>query len=85
MHADSDAVSTEEMSDVALVETVQDRSDGEGSSEADTLALPTAKEVLDALYILRRHIGSQDDEAALDELVCLSHCVTSSLTRDKPK
>ncbi|KAH6929235.1 hypothetical protein HPB50_025202 [Hyalomma asiaticum] len=80
LYADSDAVSTEEMSDVALVETAQDRGDGEGA-EADALPLPTAKEVLDALDILRRHVGSQDDEAALDELVSLDRRVTSSLTR----
>ncbi|KAH6940863.1 hypothetical protein HPB50_009102 [Hyalomma asiaticum] len=44
LYADSDAVSKEEISDVTLVETVQDHGDGEGSSEADTFPLPTAKE-----------------------------------------
>lgn len=82
LYADSDAVSTEEMSDVALVETVRDRGDDEGSSEADTFPLPTAKEVLDALDVLRRHVGSQDDEEALEEFVSLDRRVASSLTRN---
>lgn len=81
LYADSDAVSTEEMSDVALLETAQDRGDGEGASEADPSPLPTPKEILDALDVLRRHVGSQDDEAALDDLVSLNRRVTSSLTR----
>lgn len=82
LYADQDAIATEEMSDAVLVESVQDRGDGSTESDAQ-FAVPTAKEVMDAVDILRRFVGAHDDEEALDDLVSLERRVTSSLVQKR--
>lgn len=81
LHADDCAVTTEEMSDEALVESVRDQDDDNEPSEVDASRdLPSAKEVLDAIDILRRAAGSLDDDgAALCALISYERSVLPSL------
>lgn len=80
LFVDNGAVATEEMTDAALVETVKDSLEGDGSSEPDTFcAVPTARELMDAVDVLRHFVGSQDDEAAMDALVSLERRVVASI------
>ncbi|KAH7940505.1 hypothetical protein HPB49_000564 [Dermacentor silvarum] len=65
LYADNCAVTTEEMTDEVLTETFRDRSDDNEPWEDDSAsAMPSAKEVLDAIDLLRRAAGSLDDDAA---------------------
>ncbi|XP_049267439.1 uncharacterized protein LOC119376782 [Rhipicephalus sanguineus] len=62
---DNCAITTEEMTDEALAETVRDRSDDNGPWEDDSArALASAKEVLHAIELLRCATGSLDDHGA---------------------
>lgn len=77
---DNGAMSTEEMTDVALVETIKNSLEGEGSSEPDTFcAVPTSRELMDVVDILCSFVNLQDDKAALDALVSLEHRVVASI------
>lgn len=81
LYADNCAVTTEEMTDEALAESVRDRSDDNGPWEDDSArALPSAKEVLDAIDLLRRAAGSLDDDgAALCSLMTYERSVLPSI------
>lgn len=81
LHADDCAVTTEEMSDEALVESVRDQDDEDGPSEVEgSRDLPSAEEVLDAIDVLRRVTGSLDDGgAALCALISCERSVLPSL------
>uniref|UniRef100_A0A1E1XKZ6 Putative tick transposon n=1 Tax=Amblyomma sculptum TaxID=1581419 RepID=A0A1E1XKZ6_AMBSC len=82
LFADNAAVATEEMTDAALAESVQDDGD-DGACDADPCDVPTAKEVMNAMDVMRRFVGSRDDEGALQDLASLERRVLPALVPKK--
>ncbi|XP_072141997.1 tigger transposable element-derived protein 6-like [Dermacentor andersoni] len=84
LFADNAAVTTEEMSDAAVAESVQNPDGGDdGACEADPCDVPTAKEVMNAMDVMRRFVGSLDDEGALHDLASLERRVVPTLVPKK--
>ncbi|KAG0412537.1 hypothetical protein HPB47_010335 [Ixodes persulcatus] len=81
LYSDNCAVSTEEVSDQAVVESIRDNDDGESSETTEPPVVPTAREVLDAIDVLRRVAGSQDDDRTLNAFVSFERCMLPSLAR----
>ncbi|KAM7306093.1 mitochondrial-processing peptidase subunit alpha [Ixodes scapularis] len=66
MLTDDCTVTTEEMSDDVLVESVRYQDDDDGPSEVDASRdLPSTKEVLDAIDVLHHAAGLLDDDGAM--------------------
>ncbi|KAH8008773.1 hypothetical protein HPB51_004163 [Rhipicephalus microplus] len=86
LQADSCLVVREEMTDADIIKSVQE--DGVSSDDDDTIAqrdpaLPPTSQVLDAFDIIRRCIGSQDDDEAMALLAACESRVVPSLGKKR--
>ncbi|XP_072144212.1 tigger transposable element-derived protein 6-like [Dermacentor andersoni] len=69
LFADNAAVTTEEMSDAAVAESVQNPDGGDdGACEADPCDVPTAKEVMNAMDVMRRFGPVQNCDKLIEKL-----------------
>lgn len=83
LYADSAVIATEEMTDEAIASSVrgdmEDENDSDEPDGPDTCDVPSSREVADAIDVLRRFAGSQQDEDVMQAVWLCERRVTPLL------
>ncbi|KAH9379458.1 hypothetical protein HPB48_012854 [Haemaphysalis longicornis] len=80
LYADSAGSATEEMTDEAIASSVrgdvEDQNNSDDTDGPDTCNMPSGREVADAIDVLRRFAGSQQDENGMHAVWLCECCMT---------